>query len=138
MIIDFDVDQRLLNDGVLIKELQLSKLFLVNNCLYPWMILVPRVVGAREIIDLNDEQQMMLIKEIDLISRVLKKMFNPYKLNVASLGNIVEQLHVHIIARFKEDNSWPNPVFGRDKLAYTQDEMNKFLTLFTTELNKYL
>ena len=84
----------------------------MNDSQYPWFILVPRVVGARDIIDLNDEQQTMFYRESTQLQTLIKEVFSPYKLNVAALGNMVEQLHVHHIARFKEDVAWPNPVWG--------------------------
>lgn len=119
---DFIIDQRLSNDGTIIGELSLTKIILVNNALFPWIILVPQRRNVKEIIDLCPEDRELLMKEICFISELMQDLFKPDKLNVAALGNIVEQLHIHIVARFKEDKAWPAPVFGTDKLNYNLDE----------------
>jgi diadenosine tetraphosphate (Ap4A) HIT family hydrolase len=80
---------------------------------YPWLVLVPRVIDARELIDLDAMQRRELGDEIDRASRLLRDAFSPFKLNVAALGNLVPQLHVHVIARFEQDPAWPAPVWGR-------------------------
>ena len=115
---EFLLDHRLKNDGFEIADLKLSKLLLANNSLFPWVILVPKINGAKEIIDLKTEEQILLMEEISLVSKIIKKIFQPDNLNVAALGNIVAQLHIHIIARYETDTAWPNPVFGRDKQLY--------------------
>lgn len=85
---------------------------LMDDAHHPWLILVPRVENAVEIIDLDPQQQAMLMREIDRASRVLLTTLKPHKLNVAALGNVVPQLHVHVIARYLEDIAWPRPVWG--------------------------
>jgi diadenosine tetraphosphate (Ap4A) HIT family hydrolase len=85
---------------------------LMDDAHHPWLILVPRVENAIEIIDLNSDQQAALMREIDRASRVLLSTLKPHKLNVAALGNVVPQLHVHVIARYREDIAWPRPVWG--------------------------
>lgn len=90
----------------------LSELRLMDDANHPWLILVPRVEDAVELIDLSDTQQVELMREIALASRALQAAFKPHKLNVASLGNLVPQLHVHVIARFEDDIAWPRPVWG--------------------------
>src|SRR3546814_13562644 len=80
---------------------------------YPWLVLVPRVAGASELVDLDPMQRRELGDEIDQASRLLRDAFVPFKLNVAALGNLVPQLHVHVIARFETDPAWPAPVWGR-------------------------
>ena len=79
---------------------------------YPWLILVPRVAGARDMIDLSESDQMRLTREIAQASSVLRQETHCDKLNVAALGNVVPQLHVHVIARFKADAAWPKPIWG--------------------------
>jgi len=91
----------------------LSDLRLMDDSNYPWLVLVPRVVDAREMIDLDAGQRRQLTDEIDHASRLLRDAFSPFKLNVAALGNLVPQLHVHVIARFEHDPAWPAPVWGR-------------------------
>ena len=90
----------------------LCELRLLDDANHPWLILVPRVVEAVELIDLSNAQQGELMREIGVASRVLQAVFKPHKLNVAALGNLVPQLHVHVIARFQDDIAWPRPVWG--------------------------
>lgn len=90
----------------------LSELRLMDDANHPWLILVPRVEDAVELIDLGDTQQSQLMGEIAMASRALQVAFKPHKLNVATLGNLVPQLHVHVIARFEDDIAWPRPVWG--------------------------
>ena len=90
----------------------LSELRLMDDANHPWLILVPRVEDAVELIDLSEIQQAELTREIARASRALQVAFKPHKLNVAALGNLVPQLHVHVIARFEHDIAWPRPVWG--------------------------
>ncbi|RDZ28839.1 HIT domain-containing protein [Lysobacter silvisoli] len=90
----------------------LCELRLMDDANHPWLILVPRVEDAVELIDLSEAQQQELMREIGTASRALQRAFSPHKLNVAALGNLVPQLHVHVIARFREDIAWPRPVWG--------------------------
>jgi diadenosine tetraphosphate (Ap4A) HIT family hydrolase len=93
--------------------LALCDLRLMDDANYPWLVLVPRVAGARELIDLEASQRRTLVDETDRAARLLRDVFRPFKLNVAALGNLVPQLHVHVIARFEGDPAWPAPVWGR-------------------------
>ncbi|HEU0305535.1 MAG TPA: HIT family protein [Lysobacter sp.] len=90
----------------------LSDLQLMDDANHPWLILVPRVEDAVEWVDLDDAQQAELTREISRSCRALQSVFEPNKLNVAALGNMVPQLHVHVIARFTDDIAWPRPVWG--------------------------
>ncbi|TYT25148.1 HIT domain-containing protein [Luteimonas viscosa] len=94
-------------------SLELCDLRLMDDANYPWLVLVPRIAEARELLDLDAAQRHRLTDEIDLAARVLTGVFRPFKLNVAALGNLVPQLHVHVIARFEDDPAWPAPVWGR-------------------------
>jgi len=114
-----ELDKRLKEDTFLVADLPLSAILLMNNALYPWLILVPRVEGVSELIDLSEGDRIQLMKEISFVSEHLKDMFAPDKLNVASLGNQVSQLHVHIIGRYEDDKSWPNPVWGGETYPYS-------------------
>ena len=109
----FELDPQLASDCITIKSLALSELLLMNDANYPWLILVPRVAGATELIDLGQSEQQQLLKEIDKVSKALRTLFSPDKLNIAALGNMVKQLHVHCIARHHKDPSWPKPVWGQ-------------------------
>lgn len=133
----FILDSRLQNDGMTVLDLELCRVILVNNALFPWIILVPRIANVREIIDLNADDQTILMKEIALASQVMKDTFSPYKLNIAALGNKVEQLHIHIIARNQDDAAWPDPVFGKDKVEYIPAQMERYLNLLRDKFNNY-
>lgn len=112
-MLEFALHDRLKADTLPIADLRLSKLLLMNDSQYPWVVLVPRVVDVSEIIDLSESQRNELMSEVALVSRILKDITRCDKLNVAALGNITPQLHVHVVARFKGDAAWPNPVFGK-------------------------
>jgi len=101
------------NDTVAVGDLPLCCALAVNSADYPWLILVPRRAGVTEIIDLADEATK-LMSEIAQASRVLKAATKCDKLNVAAIGNVVPQLHVHIVARWNSDPLWPKPVWGAD------------------------
>ncbi|MET0327803.1 MAG: HIT family protein [Luteimonas sp.] len=104
---------QLADDTHPLTTLTLCELRLMDDANYPWLILVPRVAGARELIDLDAAQRRQLTDEIDFAARLLRTAFRPYKLNIAALGNMVEQLHVHVIGREQGDPAWPAPVWGR-------------------------
>lgn len=108
----FMLDARLSADCWDIADLELSKLLLMDNRNLPWLILVPRKERAVEITDLTVSEQQVLLQEINLVTEIQQKMFNPDKINTAAIGNLVPQLHVHIIGRFKNDAAWPAPVWG--------------------------
>ncbi|HET6546546.1 MAG TPA: HIT domain-containing protein [Rhodanobacteraceae bacterium] len=109
---NFRLDPRLLADTTFIGELPLSRLLLMNDARFPWLILVPRIAGARELTDLDATDQASLLAELVQVGRVLEDLLHPVKLNIAALGNTVAQLHVHVIARFSNDAAWPRPVWG--------------------------
>ena len=109
----YELDPRLAADSHPLHTLELGELRLMDDANYPWLVLVPRVPGARELIDLEPAQRQQLTAEIDIGLRLLRDVFQPHKLNVAALGNLVPQLHVHLIARFEHDPAWPAPVWGR-------------------------
>lgn len=104
---------QLVSDTHPIAAFGLSELRLMDDANYPWLILVPRVPDARELVDLDAAAQGTLMEEIGRCSRALQALFRPHKLNVAALGNLVPQLHVHVIARHTDDPAWPAPVWGR-------------------------
>jgi len=98
-------------DTALVCDLALSRLLAMNDANFPWLILVPRRVGATELFDLGADQAA-LTNEIALVSRALKDETRCDKLNVAAIGNLVPQLHIHIVARTRHDALWPKPVWG--------------------------
>jgi diadenosine tetraphosphate (Ap4A) HIT family hydrolase len=116
---EWSLDPKLAADTVPVGDLALSRVLLANDANYPWLILVPRRPGFTEIIDLDSNEQVELLGEIDAVARVLKSVTECEKLNIAALGNVVAQLHVHVIGRRHSDAAWPKPVWGAvPSLAY--------------------
>lgn len=109
---EFSLHPQLAQDTVAIGDLALSRLLIHKDANYTWLVLVPRRVGITEIVDLDANAQSQLMNEISDVSRALKDVTRCDKINVAALGNVVSQLHVHIIARRKTDAAWPRPVWG--------------------------
>lgn len=103
---------QLADDTHPLAQFALSEVRLMDDANHPWLILIPKVDNAVELIDLDAAQQAQLMQEIDRASRALQVAVKPYKLNVAALGNMVPQLHIHVIARFRDDIAWPRPVWG--------------------------
>ena len=108
----FELHPRLAADCIELGDLPLSRLLLSKDSRFPWCILVPRRNGLREFHDLSAEEGALLFDEIDRVSRALIATCGAHKLNVGALGNLVPQLHVHVIARQPDDAAWPGPVWG--------------------------
>jgi diadenosine tetraphosphate (Ap4A) HIT family hydrolase len=125
---DWSLHPQLLKDTLEIGDLPLSRVLVIKDAHYPWLLLVPRRAGAVEIIDLGEVEQAQLMTEITRVSRALKDVTKCDKLNVAALGNAVPQLHVHLIARRTTDAAWPRPVWGVvPPLAHDPQEVQKFI-----------
>jgi diadenosine tetraphosphate (Ap4A) HIT family hydrolase len=132
---NFILHPQLENDSALVTELVLCSVRLINDANYPWLILVPRVANVSDVIDLNDAQQQILWQESALVSRALKYLFTPDKLNIAALGNMVPQLHLHNIVRYQNDVSWPKPIWGQvPSKAYSSELMIQQINLIKTEI----
>ena len=108
----FELDERLAADTVEIGHLALCRVLLMNDVRYPWLILVPARPGLTEIGDLSRDDRILLSDEIEAASLALRELYNPLKMNIGALGNIVRQLHVHIVGRTECDPAWPGPVWG--------------------------
>jgi diadenosine tetraphosphate (Ap4A) HIT family hydrolase len=108
----FELDARLDADTLPVCDLPLTRVLLMNDARYPWLILVPRRNGLRELHELAPTDRRQLNDEIDACSRALAERTGADKMNVAALGNQVPMLHVHVIARFRNDDAWPNTVWG--------------------------
>lgn len=121
----FALDSRLQEDTLLIGDFPLCRLLLSNDSNYPWFILVPRRLNITEVFQLDARDQLQLWQETTLLSEQLKGLFNADKLNVAALGNVVSQLHMHVIVRRRSDIAWPAPVWGKHPAApYTAQEFS--------------
>ena len=105
------INKLFLKESYLITELKLCSVRLINNSKFPWIILIPKRKKVTDITELKTKDQILLMKEIVYCSKIMKKTFKTKKLNVEKIGNIVSQLHIHIIARFKNDSSWPLSVW---------------------------
>lgn len=119
----FILNSRIENDSVLIKDLDLCQLRLIKDGDLDWFLLIPKKNDIFEIYELDESDQLLLLYEINHVSKLLVDTKTPDKLNVAAIGNIVPQLHIHIIARYKDDRAWPNPIWGTNSKK-TFDESN--------------
>jgi diadenosine tetraphosphate (Ap4A) HIT family hydrolase len=108
----FTLDPRLAGDSLPVGDLALSSVLLLNDSRFPWFVLVPRRAAVSELTDLSDQDAAALMDEIRIATRVMLDLAKPDKVNVAAIGNIVSQLHVHVIGRFHSDPAWPGPVWG--------------------------
>ncbi|MCC5791495.1 MAG: HIT domain-containing protein [Legionellaceae bacterium] len=107
----FCVDERIRNSSFYLCRWPLSDVFLKNDAHYPWLILIPRVANAEEIYALSPHEQALLMQEITKLAQLCQDFFKADKINIGSLGNIVSQLHVHIIARYRTDPLWPQGIW---------------------------
>ena len=122
------VDKNFLKDSYYINRLKLCTIRLINNSKFPWIILIPNRKNKTDITDLNSKDQILLMKEIVHCSKLMKKIFKTSKLNVEKIGNKVPQLHIHIIARFKKDSSWPLSVWVVKGKPYTKKALSETIS----------
>lgn len=109
---DFQLDARLLADSVFVIDGPLSQIRLINDTRFPWLVLVPRIAGLTELPELDDAQQLLLLRELNRAGRAIRQEPKVHKVNIGALGNIVRQLHIHVVGRHEEDAAWPGPVWG--------------------------
>ena len=120
---------QLATDTISIGDLPLSRVLVINDANYPWLLLVPRRPGVAEVLDLDEVEQAQLMTELTRVARALRAQTDCDKLNVAALGNVVPQLHVHVIARFRSDAAWPRPVWGAvPPLTHDPEELKLFIS----------
>ena len=132
---DWALHPQLALDTVPVGDLPLTRVLLASDANYPWLILVPRLPGLVEIIDLEENAQVQLLGEVAAAARALKTLTACDKLNIAALGNQVPQLHVHVIARRRTDAAWPKPVWGvKPPLAYVKDQQAALLSSLRQQL----
>jgi diadenosine tetraphosphate (Ap4A) HIT family hydrolase len=124
----WSLHSQLQKDTIDIGDLPLSRVLVIKDAHYPWLLLVPRRADAVEIIDLDEVAQAQLMTEVSRVARALKEITKCDKLNIAALGNVVPQLHVHVIARRTGDAAWPRPVWGvMPPLAHDPEEVQNFI-----------
>lgn len=121
----FVLDAQLQRDCLFVTDLPLCRLLMMDDARFPWFLLVPRIPGARDAIDLDTGDYHRLWEESADICRAVRTAFAPYKLNVAALGNQVEQLHVHHVARYPGDAAWPAPVWGVGETQRCDDALSQ-------------
>lgn len=131
----FELDARLAADTAPIGDWKLSRVLLMNDSRFPWLVLVPRKKGCSEIYDLATEDQNTLMAEIARAALAIRAVFDVEKINVGALGNIVPQLHVHVVGRKKGDAAWPGPVWGFGKAeAYSAASCRSWVERLSAEL----
>ena len=124
--LEFELHPQLASDCIVLGDFPVSRLLLLNDANYPWFILVPRRAGATEIYHLSDEEQCILMKESSFLASNLADAFAARKMNIASLGNMVPQLHIHHIVRYESDRAWPAPVWGKvPAIPYTDEQIDE-------------
>ena len=132
----FALDERLENDCIVLGMLGTSSLLMMNTSLVPWFVLVPHTYEI-EITDLPEAEQLALLKEINLLSEFIKTNFNATKLNTAAIGNIVSQLHIHVVGRSPSDYCWPNVVWGtKEKEAYSDERVKDIIAALKDQLGE--
>ena len=131
----FHLHPQLEKDCIYIDKLALCRLLLMNDSQFPWLILVPEIAGITEIYQLSKQQQMLLIEESSFLAERLSKLYRPDKLNIAAIGNLAPQLHVHHIVRYRTDKAWPAPVWGKlPAVAYSEQEITNTTRLVMNAL----
>jgi diadenosine tetraphosphate (Ap4A) HIT family hydrolase len=121
---DFNIDPRLAGDSVAVGMLTLCEVRLQNDARFPWLVLVPQRENVTELFELSEADRATTMEEIAQVSAALRAVTQCLKINVGALGNIVRQLHIHIVARNEVDAAWPGPVWGvGTRVAYTEAEM---------------
>jgi len=121
------VNKNFIKTSHLVTKLKLCSVRLIDNQKFPWIILVPNRINVTDITELKTKDQNLLMKEIVFCSKIMKKVFKTKKLNVEKIGNIVQQLHIHIIARNKNDSSWPLSVWVVKGKSYSTKVLEKTL-----------
>ena len=121
------VNKKFLKSSHYISDLKLCSIRLIDNTKFPWIILIPKRKDVTDITELNSKDQLLLVKEIVYCSKLMKKIFRTSKLNVEKIGNIVPQLHIHIIARHRNDSSWPLSVWVVKGKTYSKLALEKVL-----------
>ena len=132
---EWSLHPQLVRDTIALGDLALSRVLVVKDANYPWLLLVPRRPHVIEIIDLDEVAQAQLMVEIARVARTLKDVTKCDKLNIAALGNAVPQLHVHLIARRRTDKAWPKPVWGAaEPLDHDAGELGRFMDALRSKL----
>jgi len=123
--LEFELDSRLANDCITLGDFPLCRLLLMNDANFPWFILVPRRVETSEVYHLSLDDQRQLLHESSFLAENLHDVFDAHKMNIAALGNVVKQLHIHHVVRYEGDSVWPAPVWGAlEAVPYTAEQIH--------------
>lgn len=134
----FEIDKRLATDNFILGEFETSIVLLMNNKVAPWFVLVPKVENVYELYELDAGIQARLLNEINTLSTFIKDHFTVDKLNVAAIGNIVKQLHIHVVARTESDYCWPGVVWGTDfSEPYLEEEVDELVSKMRNKLTGF-
>ncbi len=136
---NFQLHPRLEQDCVEIGQFKLSRLLLMNDSQYPWCILVPERKGITEVYQLQEVDRQLLQQESCFLSEKLVEIYNADKMNIAAIGNLVPQLHIHHIVRYRTDKAWPAPVWGKfDANPYSEKQIKEILSILRQALQTRL
>ncbi len=136
MTTTFQLHPRLKQDGISIGRFDLCQLLMMNDSHYPWFILVPEKADIKEIYQLAKPEQHRLLEESSYLAENLAALYQADKMNIAAIGNLVPQLHIHHIVRYRSDKAWPDPVWGKfAAIPYTQQQIANNITLIKKQLN---
>lgn len=132
------LDPRLVNDSYLMGTWGKSQLLLIRNALYPWFVIVPETKET-EFYLIESSQQLELLEQINILSGFIKSHFNSEKLNVATIGNVVSQMHIHVVGRRSDDSGWPGVVWGRPEfLGYEADEVESIRQALIQQVSDFV
>lgn len=135
----FQLHTRLQQDCVVVGRFELCRLLMMNDSQYPWFILVPQKAGIIELYQLAQSDRQLLIEESSYLSENLAVLFQADKMNVAAIGNLVPQLHIHHVVRYQIDKAWPAPVWGKfNAIPYTEQQIIETISLVKERLGSHL
>ena len=133
---EFKLNFRLLEDSTFVTKLNLSQVRLSHDARFPWLILIPEIAGLKELHDIPDQKQAIVQKEVNFCSAALQELTSADKMNVAALGNLVPQLHIHVIARRQDDSAWPQPVWSTGEAKpYEEENLAKLVNKLRQRLS---
>jgi diadenosine tetraphosphate (Ap4A) HIT family hydrolase len=135
----FQLHPQLQQDCIDIGRFNLCRLLMMNDRQYPWFILVPEKPGLQEIYQLTQTERAMLIDESSYLAENLAELYRADKMNIAAIGNLVPQLHIHHVVRYQNDKSWPSPIWGKfEAIPYSEQETKDALTRIKMQLSSHL
>ncbi|NRA53504.1 MAG: HIT domain-containing protein [Gammaproteobacteria bacterium] len=135
----FELDARLENDTIVLGDFIASRVLMAKDSRYPWCILVPKYAHITELYQLPDSEQQQVMRESAFLGKTLMSLFDGGSLNVAALGNVVAQLHIHHVVRFSDDPTWPGPIWGvGTAIPFEQDALERRAALITAQLSGQL